>query len=166
MDQTSINDLLKEIKALRKDMRKIRQHMEDPQGEKAKARAANNGFNKPLKLSDKLRAFLNLGPEDLMSRSQVTRKVNEYVEAKGLKNGQKIAMDATLQDLLQVPEGIQVTFLNIQKFINPHYIKEPKEVKPPKEPKAAPAPPAVAEATSEPPKEKKVRPKVAKPAAA
>jgi upstream activation factor subunit UAF30 len=166
MDPTSINDLLKEIKALRKDMRKIRQHMEDPQGEKAKARAANNGFNKPLKLSDKLRAFLNLGPEDLMSRSQVTRKVNEYVEAKSLKNGQKIAMDATLQDLLQVPEGIQVTFLNIQKFINPHYIKEPKEVKPPKEPKAAPAPVEAAGATSEAPKEKKVRPKVAKPAAA
>jgi len=165
MDQTSINDLLKEIKALRKDMRKIRQHMEDPQGEKAKARAANNGFNKPLKLSDKLRAFLNLGPEDLMSRSQVTRKVNEYVEAKGLKNGQKIAMDATLQDLLQVPEGIQVTFLNIQKFINPHYIKEPKEVKPPKEPKAAPDPTPAPE-TTEAPKEKKVRPKVAKPAAA
>lgn len=162
MDQTSINDLLKEIKALRKDMRKIRQHMEDPQGEKAKARAANNGFNKPLKLSDKLRAFLNLGPEDLMSRSQVTRKVNEYVEAKGLKAGQKISLDATLQDLLAVPEGIQVTFLNIQKFINPHYIKE---VKPPKEPKAAPAP-APAPETTEAPKEKKVRPKVAKPAAA
>jgi len=170
MDQTSINDLLKEIKALRKDMRKIRQHMEDPQGEKAKARAANNGFNKPLKLSDKLRAFLNLGPEDLMSRSQVTRKVNEYVEAKGLKAGQKISMDETLQDLLAVPEGIQVTFLNIQKFINPHYIKDPKDVKPPKEPKATPAPaPVVAGATSTevaPPKEKKVRPKVAKPAAA
>jgi upstream activation factor subunit UAF30 len=165
MDQTSINDLLKEIKALRKDMRKIRQHMEDPQGEKAKARAANNGFNKPLKLSDKLRAFLNLGPEDLMSRSQVTRKVNEYVEAKGLKAGQKISLDATLQDLLAVPEGIQVTFLNIQKFINPHYIKEPKDVKPPKEPKAAPVP-APAPETTEAPKEKKVRPKVAKPAAA
>ena len=168
MDQTSINDLLKEIKALRKDMRKIRQHMEDPQGEKAKARAANNGFNKPLKLSDKLRAFLNLGPEDLMSRSQVTRKVNEYVEAKGLKAGQKISLDATLQDLLAVPEGIQVTFLNIQKFINPHYIKEPKDVKPPKEPKVAPAPvePGATSTEVAPPKEKKVRPKVAKPAAA
>ena len=161
MDQTSINDLLKEIKALRKDMRKIRQHMEDPQGEKAKARAANNGFNKPLKLSDKLRAFLNLGPEDLMSRSQVTRKVNEYVEAKGLKNGQKIAMDATLQDLLQVPEGIQVTFLNIQKFINPHYIKEEKVVKP-----RVKKTPEVETPVVEAPKEKKVRPKVAKPAAA
>jgi upstream activation factor subunit UAF30 len=158
MDQTSIDALIKEIKALRKDMRKIRQHMEDPQGEKAKARAANNGFNKPMKLSDKLRAFLELGPEDMLSRSQVTRKVNEYVEAKGLKNGQKISLDAVLQDLLAVPEGIQVTFLNIQKFINPHYIKEPAPVKEPKPPK--PEDPAV------PPKEKKLRPKVVKVATA
>jgi len=162
MDPLSIDALLKEIKALRKDMRKVRQHLEDPAGEKAKARAANNGFNKPMKLSDKLRAFLQLGPEDLMSRSQVTRKVNEYVEAKGLKNGQKISLDDTLQDLLAVPEGIQVTFLNIQKFINPHYIKEPKPEKAPKEPKAPEAPAVPADA---PPKEKKVRPKVAKPAA-
>jgi upstream activation factor subunit UAF30 len=155
MDQVQIDALLKEIKALRKDMRKIRQHIEDPQGEKAKARAANNGFNKPMKLSDKLRAFLTLGPEDMMSRSQVTRKVNEYVEAKGLKNGQKISLDATLQDLLAVPADIQVTFLNIQKFINPHYIKEPAPPKEPKEPKPE----------SEPPKEKKLRPKVVKPSA-
>lgn len=150
MDQVQIDALLKEIKALRKDMRKIRQHIEDPQGEKAKARAANNGFNKPMKLSDKLRAFLTLGPEDMMSRSQVTRKVNEYVEAKGLKNGQKITLDATLQDLLNVPADIQVTFLNIQKYINPHYIKDP------------PAAPAKTDAPAEAPKEKKLRPKVVK----
>jgi len=147
MDQLDLSNLIKEIKALRRDMRKIRQTLEDPTGEKAKERSKNNGFNKPQKISEKLRAFLSLGPDELMSRSQVTRKINEYVEAKGLKNGQKISLDSSLRDLLVVPEGTDVTFLNIQKFINPHYIKETKTVEP--------------VVVAEVPKEKKMRPKVA-----
>jgi len=80
--------------------------------------------------------------------------MNTYVTEKNLKTGQNIALDAVLQDLLQPPAGTQVTFLNIQKFINPHYIKEEKPVVE-KKPKAPVDPNA-------PPKEKKVRPKVAK----
>jgi len=148
--------LAKELKALRKDVRKIRQHFEDPTGEKQAARSQNNGFNKPLNVTDKLRAFLGLAADEKISRSQVTARINTYVTEKGLKAGQNISLDATLQDLLQPPAGTQVTFLNIQKFINPHYIKEVTEKKPrEKKPKAEPV-------EGEAPKEKKVRPKVAK----
>jgi upstream activation factor subunit UAF30 len=137
--ETSTNDLLTtlqvEIKALRKDLRKVKQLLEDPSGEKAKARATNNGFNKPLDVSEKLRAFLKLGVEDKVSRSQVTKLINEYVTEKGLKAGQQITLDASLQDLLAPPAGTQITFLNIQKYINPHYIKPVAEPKAPKEPK-------------------------------
>ena len=122
----ALEAIAKEQRALHKDIRKIRQYIEDPTGEKHEARTKNNGFNKPLGVSEKLRAFLNLPADEKISRSQVTRKVNEYVEAKGLKAGQNISLDETLKDLLQVPEGVQVTFLNIQKYINPHYIKEEK----------------------------------------
>jgi upstream activation factor subunit UAF30 len=161
----ALEALAKEQRALRKDVRKIRQHIEDPTGEKQASRAQNNGFNKPLGVSEKLRAFLNLAVDEKISRSQVTRKVNEYVEAKGLKSGQNISLDESLKDLLQVPEGIQVTFLNIQKYINPHYVKEPKpegEKKPRAKKTEGEAAPAAADAA---PKEKKVRPKVAKPSA-
>jgi upstream activation factor subunit UAF30 len=138
--ETSTNELLatlqSEIKALRKDLRKVKQLLEDPSGEKSKARASNNGFNKPLDVSDKLRLFLRLGADEKVSRSQVTKLINQYVTEKNLKNGQQINLDATLKDLLNPPEGTTVTFLNIQKFINPHYIKPAAE---PKTPKATPA---------------------------
>jgi upstream activation factor subunit UAF30 len=153
----TLEDIAKEIKALRKDVRKIRQHFEDPTGEKQAARVKNNGFNKPLGVSDKLRTFLSLGVDEKISRSQVTRRINEYVEAKGLKSGQNITLDASLKDLLQVPDGTQVTFLNIQKYINPHYVKEPKP--------ESTAKPRVKKEASEAPKEKKARPKVEKKAA-
>jgi chromatin remodeling complex protein RSC6 len=157
----ALEALAKEQRALRKDVRKIRQHLEDPNGEKQAARAQNNGFNKPLGVSDKLRAFLNLAADEKISRSQVTRKMNEYVEAKGLKAGQNISLDETMKDLLQVPEGVQVTFLNIQKYINPHYVKEPKP-EGEKKPRAKKAETAAPTDPAAPPKEKKVRPKVAK----
>ena len=155
----TLDDLMKEMKALRKDMRKIRAHIEDPTGEKSKARAVNNGFNKPLDVTPELRAFLSLAADEKISRSQVTSRINTYVTAKGLRAGQNISMDAALQELLKPPTDMQVTFLNIQKYINPHYIKEEKPVAPktPRAPKAEADPNA-------PPKEKKVRPKVAKPA--
>ena len=162
----TLDALMKELKAVRKDLRKIRQHIEDPTGEKTKTRAVNNGFNKPLDVTPELRAFLSLPADEKISRSQVTRKVNEYVEANGLKAGQNISLDETLKKLLNPPEGIQVTFLNIQKYINPHYLKDPnapeKKPRAVKAPVAAPAEAVVADA----PKEKKLRPKVAKVAAA
>ena len=163
----TLDALMKELKAVRKDLRKIRQHIEDPTGEKTKTRASNNGFNKPLDVTPELRTFLGLAVDEKISRSQVTRKVNEYVEAKGLKAGQNISMDDTLKALLNPPEGTQVTFLNIQKYINPHYLKDPNA--PEKKPRAKKVPVEVPQAgdspvvaSAEPPKEKKVRPKVAK----
>ena len=141
--ETSTNELLAtlqaEIKALRKDLRKVKQLLEDPSGEKSKARASNNGFNKPLDVSDQLRLFLRLGADEKVSRSQVTKMINAYVTEKGLKNGQHISLDATLKSLLNPPEGVQITFLNIQKYINPHFVKEPKEPKGTKRKEAEPA---------------------------
>jgi chromatin remodeling complex protein RSC6 len=148
-----------EIKALRKDLRRVKALLEDPTGEKSKARVSNNGFNKPLEVSDKLRAFLKLAADEKISRSQVTKRINEYVTLQGLKAGQVINLDATLKDLLTPPEGINVTFLNIQKYINHHYIKaEPA-------PKKAPAA-AASEASGSAPAAASKKPPVKKPVAA
>ena len=124
----TFDDLMKELKSIRKDIRKIKAHIDDPTGEKKVSRSQNNGFNKPLQVTPELREFLKLPADEMISRSQVTRRINDYVTEKGLKAGQNITLDAVLKSLLNPPEGTQVTFLNIQKFINPHYIKEEKPV--------------------------------------
>jgi len=135
----TLETLDKELKAIRKELRKIKAHIEDPTGEKAAARSQNNGFKKPLQVSPELRAFLGLGPEDRISRADVTKKVNLYLESNKLKNGQNISMDDTLKSLLKPPADTQITFLNIQKYINPHFVKEPKEAKGTKRKEAEPA---------------------------
>jgi upstream activation factor subunit UAF30 len=141
----------KDLKSLRKILRKITDNIDDPTGEKKAERTKNNGFNKPQVLTEALRKFLGLGPDEMMSRSAVTKAVNTYATEKGLKEGKNITMDAALKDLLQVPDDTQVTILNLQKYLNQHYVKQEKP--------AAPAAAAPAAATEE---KKAARPKIVK----
>ena len=121
-----ITAIRNDIKSLAKIVRKIRATQEDPTGEKTASRAKNNGFNREQKISEDLRKFLGLPEGQLVSRSQVTRAVNKYVKDNGLKhpdNGRVLVLDQKLKDLLKPPEGVQVTYLNLQKYLSPHYSK-------------------------------------------
>ncbi len=174
-------ELKSELKAILKLLRKIRAHQEDPTGEKAKERATNNGFNRVQEITPELRDFLGLPEGEKISRSDVTKRVTAYISENGLKhpdNGRMIILDNKLMELLKPPEGVQVTFLNIQTYLNPHYIKPPKEKKLTKKQKAeleaaaapqeTPAPEpeqAPAEVKTEEPPKKKIVKKAVKPAA-
>ena len=145
--EATLLSIQNDIKSLTKLVRKIRAHQEDPNGEKAKERAVNNGFNRALEISPELRVFLALDEGETVSRSEVTRRINKYITENGLKhpdNGRLIILDTKLTDLLKPPEGVQVSFLNIQKYLSPHYVKVEK---PPKKEKPAP-PELAAEASS------------------
>lgn len=122
-----VNGLRSEIKSLTKMVRKIKSHIEDPTGEKKATRSANSGFNRKQNVSEQLRGFLNLAPGDKISRSEVTKAINVYIKERGLKdskNGRQINLDDNLRALLCPDEGVEVTFLNLQKFVSPHFIKE------------------------------------------
>jgi chromatin remodeling complex protein RSC6 len=125
--QTELAALRNDIKNLTKLIRKVKNTQEDPDGEKAKARAANNGFNRKQDVTPKLREFLGLPADELISRSEVTKFINKYITDKGLKhpdNGRQIILDDKLRDLLAPPADVQVTYLNLQKYLSPHYVKK------------------------------------------
>jgi len=150
------------IKSLAKLLRKLRTSQDDPDGEKAKSRSTNNGFNRPLEVTDKLRTFLGLASDELISRSEVTRRINAYVTTNNLKhpdNGRVIILDEKLTELLEPPAGLQITFLNVQKYLSPHYIKPPPA---PKKKAEAAAPEPVSEAPVAPSTPKAKRPVVKK----
>jgi len=116
-----------DIKSLAKLVRKVRAFQEDPTGEKAKERSANNGFNRVQAITPTLATFLGVEDDHRISRSEVTRFITKYVSENGLKhpdNGRVIILDNKLTDLLKPPEKLEITFLNIQKYLTPHYIKE------------------------------------------
>ena len=163
---SDIASLRSDIKSLSKLVRKVRAHQEDPTGEKTKSRTRNNGFNRKMEVSDSLKEFLSLGEGEVVSRSDVTRKVNTYIKENGLKhpdNGRVIVLDDKLSKLLTPPDGEQVTFLNIQKYISPHYLK-PAELTEVEEEvtEAAEALVEIAEVVTETAKKVTKRPKVVK----
>ena len=80
--QSELTALRSEVKALTKLVRKVKNTQEDPDGEKAKARAANNGFNRKQEVTPKLRGFLGLAEGELISRSEVTKAINKYITEK------------------------------------------------------------------------------------
>jgi len=126
-----IASLRNELKNLAKLVRKVRSYQEDPTGEKQKERTKNNGFNRKMEVTDTLKEFLGLDVSGTVSRSDVTRRVNKYIKENDLKhpdNGRVIVMDEKLTKLLSPPEGEQITFLNMQKYISPHYLKVAEEV--------------------------------------
>ena len=123
---TEITALRNELKSLTKIVRKIKAKLDDPNGEKSAKRAKNNGFNREQKISEELRSFVGLPEGQAVSRSTVTKSINEYVKANGLKhpdNGRVLVLDQKLRDLLKPPADVQVTFLNLQKYLSPHYTK-------------------------------------------
>ena len=123
---TEVTALRAEIKSLTKIVRKIKAKQDDPTGEKAANRAKNNGFNREQSISPKLREFLGVEEGKLVSRSFVTRAINNYVTEKGLKhpeNGRVLVLDEKLRELLEPPADTQITFLNLQKYLSPHYTK-------------------------------------------
>ena len=119
--QSSLLSLEKVVKALQRETHKIRQKLDDPSGEKAKARSENNSFKKPQQVSEQLRAFLKLGPDEMISRSEVTKRIFAYAKEHALNNGKVINLDDTLKELLKPLEGQDVTVTNLQKYINHHY---------------------------------------------
>ena len=125
--ETEIAALRADVKSLTKIVRKVNNTQEDPDGEKAKARAANNGFNRKQEITPKLREFIGLPEDELISRSEVTKFINKYITEKGLKhpdNGRQLILDDKLKELLKPPADVIVTYLNLQKYLSPHYVKK------------------------------------------
>ena len=90
-----------------------------------------SGFVKPTKISDELALFLEKEIGSEMARTQVTREINNYIRAHNLQdtvNGRHINPDEKLAALLKIPEGENLTYFNLQRYMSPHFFKNVKTV--------------------------------------
>lgn len=86
--------------------------------------AQPSGFQKPGPVSDELRSFLGLGKEELIARTAVTKRINEYCKANNLQNPadkRQINPDTKLKKLLRVGKGQELTFFNLQTYMKVHF---------------------------------------------
>ncbi len=107
-----------------KEARKRKRRTATTEGGEAKPRQPSI-FERPVKVTDELCKFLGKPAGTQMSRSEVTKAVNTYVKERGLKNKHDIKPDAALKKLLAYnDEKEPLTYFNLQRYLNRHYVKE------------------------------------------
>jgi chromatin remodeling complex protein RSC6 len=85
-----------------------------------------SGFVKPSVISDELIKFLGKEAGTMMSRVEVSKEINAYINLHKLKDekcGRQINPDAKLTKLLKVQKGEVLTFFNLQRYLKIHFIK-------------------------------------------
>ena len=79
-------------------------------------------FTKPNAISDALCIFLGVPKSTLLSRSEVTTRFCRYAKERSLMVKQVIHADAPLRKLLSLTESDELTILNLQRYLKPHYV--------------------------------------------
>jgi chromatin remodeling complex protein RSC6 len=118
--------LEKRVARLQKEADKRRRRTKKPvEGEEVKPRKPSI-FELPTPLSNELCTFLGRPNGALESRSNVTKAITAYVREKNLKDKHTIKPDAKLVSLLGVKDTEVLTYFNLQKYLNHHYLKVAK----------------------------------------
>ena len=105
----------KELKTLKKDVDK----------NKNKGNRKPSGFAKPTKVSNELCVFMGKPEGSEIARTEVTQYLINYIKANSLQfqpNKKMIVPDENLKQLLGVSETDEVTYFNLQKLMNRHFI--------------------------------------------
>ena len=124
-----------EIKTVLSDLKAVRKVVTKLEKKKNKKRAINpdkprvpSGITRPTMVSPELRDFLGLEENELIPRTEVTKRVSAYISENNLKNptdGRQIDLDREggekLRTLLKPDKPLN--FFNLQTYLKPHFVK-------------------------------------------
>jgi len=111
--------IVRELKVVQKQKRK-------------KIVRAPSGFAKPSLISNELSSFMGLGENTMIARTDVTKFIINYIKENDLQKKEDrryIIADSKLKKLLYITEDSpELSYFNIQKFMNHHFIKKDKNI--------------------------------------
>ena len=126
--KSQITMTLNQVRGLEKKVnKKIRVLERKINKNKNKGSRQPSGFALPNKISDKLCDFMNEPYGATMARTEVTQYIIQYIKNKKLQyktNGRKINPDNALKTLLNMKQNDDLTYFNLQKYMNQHFVKE------------------------------------------
>ena len=125
--QGEVKRLEKRVNRDLKDARKRRRRNKTTEGADGETKPTRPSiFEIPTTLTEELNTFLGNPKGTQMSRSAVTKAITAYVKQHNLKNKHDINPDAKLRKLLGVDEKTQLSYFNLQRYLNKHYVKAEK----------------------------------------
>jgi chromatin remodeling complex protein RSC6 len=122
-----VNNIQQQIKLIEKNVKKHMKGLKkDIVKNKNKGNKNPSGFAKPSKVTKELCEFMNKSEGTEIARTEVTRALVNYIKSNKLENENNnkiITPDVKLKFLLGIEDGQEVTYFNIQKFMNKHFVK-------------------------------------------
>ena len=116
----------KRVARLQKEADKRKRRQKKPVEGEAVVPRKPSIFELPTPLSNELCSFLGRPSGSKESRSNITKAITTYVKEKNLKEKHTIKPDTKLKALLGVAEGDVLTYFNLQRYLNRHYLKTDK----------------------------------------
>ena len=125
--KSQISMLSAQVKALEKSVKKQMKQLErEAQKNKNKGNRKASGFAVPSKISNDLCKFMGKPEGSEMARTEVTKYIIQYIKSNNLPdktNKKVINPDKALKSLLNVKPNEEVTYFNLQKYMNQHFVK-------------------------------------------
>ena len=125
--KSQISMLSAQVKSLEKTVKKQMKQLErEAQKNKNKGNRIASGFAVPSKISNLLCKFMGKPEGTEMARTEVTKYIIQYIKNNNLPdkdNKKVIKPDNALKSLLNVKATDEVTYFNLQKYMNKHFIK-------------------------------------------
>ena len=125
--RSQITMLQNQVRALEKTVGKqMRSFAREAKKNKNKGNRKPSGFAVPTKISDELCLFMQKPKGSTAARTEVTQYIIKYIKDNDLQwteNRKIIKPNDDLKILLNVKEDDEVTYFNIQRFMNKHFIK-------------------------------------------
>lgn len=125
---TAVKDALTNLSTLQKKVAREKKVVDRKMNGKVKKvkdpNAPPTGFDKPVTISKELATFLGTPVNEKVSRSSVTSRVSTYCKESGLQkktDGRKIIPDKKLATLLNIKQGVETNFFELQKHLANHY---------------------------------------------
>ena len=126
--KSQITMLQNQLRALDKSVNKqIKAFHKEAKKNKNKGNRKPSGFAVPTKISDELCEFMDKPKGSTVARTEVTQYIIQYIKDNKLQwdeNRKIIKPNAPLKNLLDVKNDDEVTYFNIQRYMNRHFIKE------------------------------------------
>jgi chromatin remodeling complex protein RSC6 len=127
MMKTQITGIQQNIKQIEKSVKK---QMKGLKKEVIKTKNKGNrqpsGFAMPSKVTKELCEFMNKEEGSEIARTEVTRALVAYIKENKLENTSNskiISPDIKLKNLLGLDDNQELTYFNIQKYMNKHFVK-------------------------------------------
>jgi chromatin remodeling complex protein RSC6 len=130
--KSQITMLQTQVRSLEKTVnKKVRQLKKEAKKNKNKGNRKPSGFARPTPISKDLCEFMGKEEGTEVARTEVTKYIVGYIKEKNLQakdNSKVIKPDEKLKNLLGVESDDEVTYFNIQKYMNKHFIKKNKKI--------------------------------------